>query len=163
MNNNQFSQTNSQSSDHAQFVISYELLCLLRWLVDHDYEKFKKMITRALHHGLKYDLDHIQHRTRSLTEADAAEIQQSIVEFFSLLETALIDSLNDYAVQKALEKKLLPTIEHIDTTICDDATVQASIEQACPKIEHTSADKAQQVLFKELLKRWKPQKKHALN
>ena len=163
MNKDQFSQSGNTSGDNTQFVISYELLCLLRWLVDHDYDKFKKMITKALASGLKEEINRIDHRSNKVSDAQAHDIQNSIIEFFTLLETALVESLNDYAVQKVLEKKLMPAIEHIDTTVCDNATVRSSIEHASTKIEHSSAAHAQEVLFKELLKRWKPSKKHIFN
>ena len=150
------------NGDNTQFVISYELLCLLRWLVHHDYDKLKKMIGKALASGMKEEINKID-RAGKIDDAQTQDIQNNIIEFFTLLETALIESLNEYAVQKVLEKKLMPAIDHIDTTVCDDATVRSSIEHASTKIEHSSADQAQQVLFKELLRRWKPSKKHILN
>lgn len=160
MNNNQY----SHGSDPTQFVVSYELLCLLRWLVEHDYEKLKKIIAKSLLGGLKEELNKIEHKKPGkCPESDMHEIQNSIIDFFTLLEAALIETLNDYAIQKVVEKKLMPAIEHIDTTVCDDATVKSSIEHASTKIEHSTIDSAQEVLFKELLRRWKPAKKQALN
>jgi hypothetical protein len=151
------------NNEQTQFVISYELLCLLHWIVEHDYEKLKKIITKSLSSGLKEELNRISQRPNTLSEEEAHEMQQSIIDFFALLEGALVDSLHDHALQKAMEKKLMPAIEHIDMAICDDATVRSSLEHASTKIEHASIDHAQEVLFKELLRRWKPSKKHILN
>jgi hypothetical protein len=86
------------------------------------------------------------------------EIQHSIIEFFSMLETLLLESMKEQAVQKAVEKNLMPTIDHIDSTICDDATVRSSVEKATAKSELQPKANAQELLFKELLKRWKPSK-----
>lgn len=147
-------------SDNTQFVISYELLCLLRWLVEHDAEKIKKLVTKALSHGLKHEIKKIDHGGN---EHNAEDIQHSIIDFFTMLETVLLESLNEYAVQKATEKNLMPTIEHIDMSICDDATVRSSLEHASTKIERSSSKDAQEVLLKELLRRWKPTKKAIVN
>lgn len=161
MNNERFSPTGS--SEAPQLSISYELLCLLRWLVDHDYDKVKKMVSKALAQGLKDDIQKTEKHFDKKNEAHIEEIQYSIIEFFSMLETTLLESLNEHAIQRATEKNLLPTIEHIDTTVCDDETVRSSIEKVSSKIADSTKEHAQQVLFKELLKRWKPTKKAALN
>src|SRR3972149_2629664 len=102
------------SGENSQFVLSYELLCLLRWFVDHDADKLKKLITKAI---------------------------------------------NEQAVKKAVEKNLMPAIDQIDSTICDDATVRFSIEKAATKIDHNPMENPKELLFKELLKRWKQSNK----
>ena len=82
MNNDSF---NNQNNAH-QFVISYELLCLLRWLLENDVEKLKKMVSKALATGLREDIR--QFEQLGDVNADPAmveEVQHSIVEFFSML------------------------------------------------------------------------------
>jgi hypothetical protein len=66
-------------------------------------------------------------------------------------------------VQKAVEKNLMPAIDHIDATLCDTDTVRTSIEKATAKIEINSKDNPQEILFRELLKRWKPPAKNLMN
>jgi hypothetical protein len=155
---------NDSSNNNNQFVISYELLCLLRWLTEHDAERLKKIISRAVVIGLKDELLKMEHffdkHKKDMPEAEhnLEEIQYSIVEFFGLLEALLIESLNEHAVQQAVEKNLMPAIDHIDATVCDNDTVRTSIEKATSKSEWNSKENAQEILFKELLKRWKPQK-----
>lgn len=163
MINDQFSHSGNNSGDHGQFVISYELLALLRWMIEHDYDKFKKMITKALLGGLKEELNKIDHRRIKHNESAMFDAQQSIIDFFTSLEMALMESMNDYAIQKVMQKKLMPAIEHIDTTICDTAVVRSSIERVSGKIESSSDKRAQEVLFKELLRQWKPSKKLVRN
>ena len=147
-------------SDGNQFVISYELLALLRWLIEHEADKLKKIISRAHRSGLHNEMHKIEN---SQNEQSPEDIQFTLVEFFGLLETLLLESINEKAVQKAVEKNLMPTIDHIDSSICDDATVRFSIEKATNKIELNPQENPQDVLYKELLKRWKPSKKNILN
>ena len=156
MNNDSFNNNNNSAQ---QFVISYELLCLLRWLLEHDVEKLKKMVSKALASGLREDIKQFEQFGDVNTDpAMIEEIQHSIIEFFSMLETLLLESMKEQAVQKAVEKNLMPTIDHIDSTICDDATVRSSVEKATAKSEQQPKANAQELLFKELLKRWKPSK-----
>lgn len=91
------------------------------------------------------------------------EMQDSIVDFFSLLEGLLMETINEQAMLKAHEKNLVPALEHIDSTICDTATVRSSLEKATTKMTKNPEANAQQLLFEELLKRWKPNKKATMN
>src|SRR5437773_3055782 len=98
MNNNEF------SNDNAQFVLSYELLSLLRWLTEHDAEKIKKIIAKALTSGLKEELNHARHARNEEEALD--EIQHGIIDFFGLLEILLHETLSEHAVQTAMQKNL---------------------------------------------------------
>ena len=147
--------------DNSQFVLSFELLCLLRWLVENDAEKFKKLITKAMHSGLKEELRYAQ--KARVNELYMEEVQQSIVDFFGMLEALIADAISEQAVQTAHEKNLMPTIDQIDSTFCDDATLRGSIEKVTSKIETNSKENPKELLFKEILKRWKPHNKNILN
>ena len=156
MNNNEFSNDNN-----TQFVLSYELLALLRWLVEHDAEKLKKLIVKALASGLKDDV--LRARQGRTEEQTLDEIQHGILDFFGLLEVLLHEAMSESAVQTAMQKNLMPAIEQIDSAICDDATLRSSLEKVTSKIELNPDENAKELLFKELLKRWKPQNKNILN
>ena len=69
-----------------------------------------------------------------------------------------MEAMNEHMVQQAVKQNLMPAIDHIDSTICDDDTVRSSMEKATAKSKIASHENAQDILFKELLKRWKPQK-----
>lgn len=155
MNNNEF------SNDNAQFVLSYELLCLLRWLVDNDAEKLKKIIAKDYAAGLKYDLERMREGWNE--EQTMEDIQHGIVEFFGLMEALLQEVISEQAVQRAVQKNLMPTIDRIDSAICDDETVRSTLEKATSKIEHNPGENPKELLFKELLKQWKPHDKNVLN
>ncbi len=141
-----------------QFVISYELLHLLEWIVEHGSHELKQLVGKALAAGLRERIHY--------TDADmhvAEEMQDSIVDFFGLLEELLTETINEQAMLKAHEKNLMPALEHIDSTVCDTATVRSSLEKATTKMSKNPNANAQQLLFEELLKRWKPNKKARMN
>lgn len=141
-----------------QFVISYELLYLLQWIVEHGSQELKQLVGKALAAGLRerMHMDAEMHITEEMQE-------YSIVDFFSLLESLLIETINEQAMLKAHEKNLLPALDHIDSTVCDTATVRSSLEKATTKMNKHPDANAQQLLFEELLKRWKPNKKATMN
>jgi len=144
----------------GQFIISYELICLLKWLVENDSPKFKKIISKALASGLKKELTQ---KDRINNEYVMEDIHHTILDFFGMLESALMETINKQAAQKALEKNLIPSIDQIDSTVCDDATVRCSVEKATSKIDENAKESPRELLLKELLKHWKPNKKYTIN
>lgn len=140
-----------------QFAISYELLCLLRWLVEHDSDRLKKMISRAVAKGLNEKIQHIQ----SYNDQEALEdAHDNMIEFFSTLEAMLIETIQEQTVMQCSQKRLMPAIEHIDTTACEDSLVQESIEKINTQIGRSSNENVQELLLREILKNWKPVKKN---
>lgn len=144
-----------------QFVLSYELLSLLRWLVEHETPQIKRMIAKALKSGLKHELQHPNYANS--TNQHAEQAQHNVLEFFALLETLLVETSNEQAVESVLAKNLMPAIKHIDGTVCDTYTLQQSIVRASAKLESNPQQNPQDALFKELLKRWKPSKKTSMS
>ena len=146
--------------NHGQLTLSHELLALVQWLVEHDTEKIKKLISRAVSGGLK---DKINRQKTDNNEQALEEAQNNIMDFFSLLEVLLAESLHENMVQRAVEQKLMPAVEQIDATQCDDATIRLSVEKATTQLNLKPQANPQEVLFQELLKRWKPNKKQAMH
>lgn len=139
-----------------QFVISYELLVLLRWLIEHDADKIKKIIGKSLAAGMHEKMMQAKHTFDMTSTPDA---HYNIIEFFNVLEVIMAEALDEHVVKGVMEKNLMPAIDHIDTAECDDATVRLSIERTASKLKKHPQANAQDLLFKELLKRWKPSKK----
>lgn len=142
--------------NNSQFVLSYELLILLRWFVDHDTDKLKKIIGKALTSGLQ---EEIQLLDNTDDAAELSELQHSITDFLSTMESLLHETVNEHVKEKARQKKLLPAIDQIDTTLCDNTTVQFSLEKATSTLAKNPDANPEEQLFKELLKRWKPSDK----
>jgi hypothetical protein len=143
-----------------QFVISRELLCMFRWLIDNDADRIKRVISRALSHGLHDRLNNLQQVN---DEQALEEAQFNILEFFSMLEILLAESLEEHAVKNAVEKGLMPAIDHIDPSACDNQVVHYGLERANAKLARRSCEKPQDILLKEILKNWKPTKKQSAN
>lgn len=146
--------------NNAQFVLSYELLALLRWLVDNDTANLKKIVKKALKFGLQEEL-------YKLDQTDDIEIlnemQHSITDFLHLLEALLIETTSEQIKEKARQQKLLPAVDQIDTNQWDDTTVRYSLEKATTTVADNPNANAKELLFKELLRRWKPLDKEIKN
>lgn len=138
-----------------QLTVSYELLYLVQWLLENESDELKKLINHALENGLKQDLQTATNSELKNTE----DIQYSIVDFLSLLETLLHENISEQNMRRIMEKKLMPAIDNIDNKECDKATVDFSVEKATSKIENNPEQNPQEILFQELLKCWKPNKK----
>jgi hypothetical protein len=154
IDNNSFSH-----EGQGQFVISFELLCLLKWLIENDAPKLKKMISKAISSGFKPSL----YSNNNLSREDIEEIHFNIIEFLGLLEALLHESLHEETTKQAVEKKLMPAIDHIDSTICDDEMVRSSIQKATAKSEIHPELSPEDLLFEELLRQWKPAKDSVKN
>ena len=155
MNNDSFSH-----DSNSQFALSYELLNLLKWLGNNDADKLKKIIAKAIAHGLH---DEIQ-KVNTLSDPSLLEeMHHGIIDFFELLDTLLFDAINEHVQQKAREKNLLPTIDHIDSSLLDHETVRCSVEKTTKKLDLHPNINPQEQLFKELLKKWKPLNKQSMN
>ncbi len=143
----------------TQFTLSHELIFLLRWLTVHDQERLKKIIDRALAAGLQQELK--REITNSKHKGFEEDAHNNIIDFLGMLETTLFEAINEQTVKQALQKNLMPSIDQIDTSVCDDATVRFSVEKATST--HNTHENPKDLLLKELLKRWKPSKKNILN
>jgi len=145
-----------------QFIVSHELLCLLQWLINHDIYRIKRMITRALNRGFKDKLANIDHAINAETLEDA---QINILEFFAVLETILAECMQEQTVKQAIDKGLMPAIDQIDPSACNDLVVHYGLERANAKISKgKNNEKPQDILLEEILKSWKPaNKKQTLN
>jgi len=139
----------SYNNSDDQLVLSYELLCLLRWLIEHDAERLKKVISKSLASGLNKEI-----QQRANQDAQIFD-QQNVIEFFGLLEALMIEAQSELCMKTAYQKKLWPAIEMIDSSV-DHATVRSTIEQSTTHIERNPEENPKEILLRELLKNWKP-------
>jgi hypothetical protein len=155
------------------FVVSYELLKLFQWLLVHEQEALKKLVVNALAQGLKYELadshdvsdcnktitDSATETHREHTEEEAEDLQEGMVDFFTLLEMILHETMTEDEATAILQRTMIPSIYHIDTNACDSTSVALSVEKATAAVQNNTGENPKDVLCKELLKRWKPTKK----
>lgn len=144
------------------FVVSYELLKLFQWLLIHEQDAVKKLIVHALGQGLKYELAGTHDDTSTAMDQDNSEtleaLQENIVDFFTLLEIILHESLTEQQANMHIQT-MIPAINHIDINECDFNSVALSVEKATAAVRNKTGENPKEVLCKELLKRWKPAKK----
>ena len=143
-----------------QLTVSYELLYLMQWLMDNESDTLKNLVSKALDSGLKEELEAAE-QSKDLQSID--DIQYSIIDFLSLFETLLHEVTQAKKLKKLMEKNLMPAIDHIDNTECDLQTVQSSIEKTSSLLDSNPKKNPQEILFKELLKSWKPSKEKMSN
>lgn len=155
MNNDSFLHDN-----HTQFALSYELLHLLKWLEQHDIERLKKIISKAVAHGLH---DEIQRTSTHINQNVLEEMHHGIVDFFELIDHLLNDAINEHVEKKAKEKNLLPTLDHFDASLLDHGTMRTSIENTTKQLDAHPHINAKDQLCKELLKQWKPMSSDCMN
>jgi len=151
------------TENNTQLIISYELLYLLKWLIEHDSNRLKKIITKALAHGLREEMQKEETQKIEKSNEIIDEMYHSIVDFFELMEELLAEAIKEHVEKKAKEKNLMPAIDQIDSTVCDDATMRFSIERTTKKIERNPDINPREQLLKELLKRWNPHNKNTVN
>lgn len=156
IHDNTFSNMGGDNSGHC--LLSYELLLLLEWLIEHDKEKFKTLIDKALRAGLKQKL--VNKDVSAYAQEVKEQAHYTIIDFFGLLEHALADSLQKATITSASEKQLLSTLDHLDATVCDKEALRGTLAKAATKLQKNPCDNPQQLLFEELLKSWKPGKKN---
>lgn len=144
------------NEENSQLTLSYELLHLIRWLVENEPEQLKKIIETALDSGLKEDFKQSYHSDQ---EKVTDSMHYNIIDFLSLLESLLHEAINEHRVKNVLKKNLMPAIDNIDATECDTYMVQESVEKASNQFEQDPRKNAQDLLFRELLKSWNPAKK----
>lgn len=149
---------NGSFDNNDQFVISYELLQLFKWLFENEQETLKKLIERALANGLDSRISQ-----RVTQESSQEDLQQSIIDFFALLETLLYELTSENEIKKIVEKNLMPSINQIDSKACDQSILAASVNKASSVWENNPEQNPKDILCRELLKRWKPSKKIEIN
>lgn len=147
-------------NDNTHFVISYELLQLLQWLLENEQESLKKIIHKALGQGLEKKLQTLKSAHH---EQNGQELQQNIIDFFSLLEILMTETINEHNFDDIMQRSMIPEIDHIDMHMYESDAVNSSIAKATSAAKSNKGQNPQEVLYKELLRRWKPAKKSILH
>lgn len=140
-------------NNENNFVVSIELLLLVQWLLEHERESLKKLVVKALQHGL---LQELQTPRDNLNYDD---LQQSIIDLFNYLEDSVSTLMPQYDVDQVIQRAMIPAIDHIDKQQCDQEALEASIAKASTNLTSVPKQELKDILCKELLKQWKPQKK----
>lgn len=147
---------------NSQLSISYELLCLLKWLVENDNGTLQMIIEDAIEQGA---LAH-EHSKKSYVPCDdehASSIQESVIDFFYVLEDYLQQASREHAQRTVKAKALMPTLDHVDSTLYDTKALQSSVEHVAHNLDKNPGKNPKQLLYETLLAQWQPHEKVILN
>lgn len=147
-----------KKDSHAQgdqFIISYELLHVLYWLLKYEEVELSKLISKSFTKGIKEKMkSHGALADLQLTE----EMQNSIVDFFTFMEQEILD-ITDQETTKLINKDIIKDLDHFDPKQVDYSTVKETITKNASKLQTVKPSTKTRTLFlKELLKHWNPQK-----
>ena len=146
---------NESLFENNHLIVSYELLQLLRWIITTEPEALKIIMHHAMQDGFMEQIT----RARSSQEFQQSneELQQTVIEFFDLLETELQEAaMNSNGEVQSVQTVLSPALEHVDSILCDEETLAVSVAQASSKLNSHTPQQAKEMLCKELLKNWRP-------
>lgn len=141
--------------EEEQFVISYELLHILHWLLKYEEAELSKLITQSFIKGYEEKLLQ-QNMHEKIQHAD--DVQNSIVNFFNYLEHHIATIGNTENSKKIIHQNILKTLDKIDPKRFDYDTIKSTVLATADKIKPKNQDDAQQLFLKELLKQWNPKK-----
>ncbi len=138
-----------------QCVLSYELLLLLQWLVENHEKELQGLIKKALALGLA---DRLNATPQLPDQQTAQEMHQSVLAFFDELENTLHECVQEQRAKSRLRRSLIPAAEHIDSSVCGKEVVADSLVQASETWAKDPDQNPRDLLLKELLRQWNPQK-----
>lgn len=146
-----------------QFIVSYELLYILQWLMTYEKEAFTHLVQKAFIQGSQ-----ITNTNDAPDQVEEAEyLQSSVIDFFSFLEQEVENIAQAESMKHIMQKNLLKTLDHIDPKIFDPAIIKASMVATAEKVRPQRNHQAKDYFLKELLKKWQPKKnknkKHSLH
>jgi hypothetical protein len=144
--------------DNDQFVISYELIHLLHWMIKYESKLLQDLITKSFLQGIEDSLEKNKGLYAQLTDSDG--MHNSIVDFLNFAEKHIAAISETESVKQVMHKSMMPVMNRVDGQSVDYETVKSSflttVEEG--KINEDS-NASQQQFFKELLRQWKPDKK----
>lgn len=143
-------------TNHTQCTLSYELLKLMQWWITQEPAILKRMISYSLENGLR---DYLKSHNDMDAFKEQASLHHNIIDFFSCIETLLNQSLEEHRAQDSLQRQLIPAAHNIDGLSSRGPTIKESLAQATKQYLQEEGDSPRELLFKELLKRWKPSRK----
>lgn len=137
-----------------QFIVSYELLYILQWLMTYEKEAFSQLIHKAFVQGSEASDVHVT----SDQHEEAEYLQSSVIDFFSFLEQEVETVAQAESMKHIMQKNLLKTLDHIDPNLFDPAIIKASMMATAEKLNPQRNHQAKDYFLKQLLKKWQPKK-----
>lgn len=138
-----------------QFVISYELLYLLDWLLKYQEAELSQIVTQAFLKGYEEKLKQ-QTLYDQIQRSD--NIGHSITKFLNFLENTITDVYQMQQEKKISHQNIIKTLDQIDPDIIDYETIKSTVLATADKLDLINQEEARRLFLKELLKQWNPHK-----
>ncbi len=140
--------------NNDQFIVSYELLYILQWLMTYEKEAFTQLVHKSFIQGTQASEENDTYDQIEESE----HLQGSIIDFFSFLEEEVEAISQAESVRNIMQKNLIKTLDHIDPKAFDPAIIKASMMATAEKIKPQRNHQANELFLKQLLKKWQPKK-----
>jgi hypothetical protein len=139
-----------------QFIVSYELLYMLQWIMTYEQQALIEIIHKAFVQGSQ-----VTHNASISDQFEQGEyVQNSVVDFFSFLEMHVQNIAEQESMKHIMQNSLLKTLDHIDPHNFDPALVRASMMATAEKVTPQQNHQAKAFFLKQLLKKWNPHDKN---
>lgn len=138
-------------------VVSQELLTLLEIIMSNHPDELKRFLAHVLAQ------QGATGRETPLMAQNNDDAHEQIVNFLSMLEMLMYEIKTDSSVQAIVQRHQMPALQQIDHSDCDEDTIASSVIKANSTLEKHPGMNPDEVLYKELLRRWKPSKKTSVN
>lgn len=151
----------------ANISLSYELVCLINWLVKNEKTALKSLVKQAIKNGFLNELEQLEQPEQG---ASQEFLYTAVFEFLLHIEDNLIKNLESMHVTTQ-EELLFPALQRMDAPHLDARTMWLSMHQAknllnktqLPASHDALTDKVANVLFERIIKNWKPDQNEPMN
>lgn len=148
--------------------VSFELICLMGWLLKKDRMALQQLVQKALAGGVSESIAQLQEaRPAELSETMA----KTVMEFFDYIETMLVQGVPAARTGYVLGANLGPDVKKIDQHAVDPRVLWLAINQtretlsAVPGVltDQERSEMFRNELYKNLLKHWNIAAEDVLN
>ncbi len=154
----------------TQISISFELICLISWLLKNEKAMINTLVKHALDNGFVEEMAKFD----TANHADVAEhLYSNLITFLEYLEKTLFKHIEHVSLDQKTKEAIFPTLQKLETDNLDFKTMWLSMQQTKARVktekpllqqkDHVVAAQAADILFEELLKHWKPNNNETVN
>lgn len=147
--------------------VSFELICLMGWLLKKDRASLQQLVQKALAGGVSESIAQLQ-ETRPAELSDT--MAKTVMEFFDYIETMLVQGVPTVRSGYVLGSNLSPEVKKIDQSAVDPRVLMLAINQTRETLTAAGvltdlerSDMFKNELYKNLLKHWNISADEALN
>ena len=152
---------------NSNLSVSAELIHLLGWLLKHERKALLYLVNKSVASGLLTEID--QHSNVLYDE----KLHAILHDFLAFMEESLVESVQNTPTGAQVEEKLISDVRKIDSCALNKKILKQSIHQVKKHLHYRDQTKnapestpnkdAARLLFKQLLKNWKPTKQDLEN